>query len=89
MFIGKFVAHHTLLHCPGCGDNHVYQSDDLNQVVAWGSNYAYDVMVHIGRAMFQQHRNVTEVQEGLNRRAIVISASEVSFLAKNKGPLVR
>ena len=82
MLTGKFVAHHTLLHCPQCNDNHVYQSDDLHQIVAVGSNYAYNVIVHIGRAMFQQHRNVTEVQEDLNQRGIIISASEVSLLAK-------
>lgn len=80
--IGKFIAHHTLLHCSHCDNSTVYRSEEIHRIVPGGSSYAYDVIVHIGRAMFQRYQNIVEIQQELKHRAIDISLSEINFLAK-------
>ncbi len=77
---GPFVAHETLHQCPKCQT--VFDSDQLKRIVAPRCNIAYDVMVFIGRALFQQNRNTCEIQAELAERNVFISASEIHCLGR-------
>lgn len=78
--IGPFVAHETRLCCGQCGK--VYGSEKLTEIVAPSCNVAYDLLVFVGRALFQRYRTVEEVLGELALRNVYISASEVSYLGR-------
>ncbi len=80
LHIGKFYARHTVLICPGC--QRTYRSGQLDTLVPPGSNFGYDILVWVGRALFLRHRNEREVVNELADRNIEISSSEVSFLGR-------
>jgi hypothetical protein len=77
---GPFIAHETVLECPACGA--VFGSDALLQLVPARSNVAYDVMIFIGRALFQRHRTTEEIRTELVARNVALSASEVDYLGR-------
>lgn len=77
---GPFIAHETVLKCSACGA--VFGSDVLLQLVPARSNVAYDVMVFIGRALFQRHRTTQEIRTELVARNVALSASEVDYLGR-------
>ena len=78
--IGPFIAHETVLQCSACGD--VFGSDALLQLVPARSNVAYDVMVFVGRELFQRHRTTEEIRTELGARNVRLSASEVEYLGR-------
>ena len=75
---GPFVARQTSLHCPACSN--VFSSETLRQIVKPDCNVAYDVIVFIGRALFQRHRTAREVQDELIGKNNRISISEINYL---------
>lgn len=75
---GPFVAHESLLHCPSC--SRIFSSEALLQLVAKWCNVGYDVLVFVGRALFQRYRTIREVSAELNSRNVQISDSEISYL---------
>ncbi|MDL1960301.1 MAG: transposase [Deltaproteobacteria bacterium] len=75
---GPFVAHETLLHCPSC--SRIFGSDALLQLVPKWCNVGYDVLVYVGRALFQRYRTIQEVSTELYLRNVQISDSEISYL---------
>ncbi len=75
---GPFVAHETLLHCPSCFT--VFGSDALLHLVPKWYNVGYDVLVYVGRALFQRYRTIQEVNTELCSRNVQISDSEISYL---------
>ena len=75
---GPFVAHETLLNCPSCST--IFDSDSLLQLVPKWCNVGYDVLVYIGRALFQRYRTIQEVSTELYSRNVQISDSEISYL---------
>ena len=75
---GPFVAHETLLHCPSCSS--IFGSGALLQLVPKWCNVGYDVLVYIGRALFQRYRTIQEVSTELYSRNVHISNSEISYL---------
>jgi len=77
---GPFVAHETLLQCPKYQT--VFDSDQLRRIVPSRCNTAYDVLVFVGRALFQQYRPTCEIQAELADRNIFISAPEVHYLGR-------
>jgi hypothetical protein len=77
---GPFIAHETVLECSTCGA--AFGSDTLLQWVPTRSNVAYDVMVFIGRALFQRHRTTEETRTELVARNVALSASEVDYLGR-------
>jgi len=78
--LGPFVAHETLVRCPGCSST--FHSDHLPRLVASRSNVAYDVLVFVGRALFQRHRNSREVRAELIARNVRLSISEIEYLGR-------
>lgn len=77
---GRFVAHETVYNCPVC--LHVYVSKALLQLVAGRCNVAYDVLVFVGKALFQRYRTAEEVRTELAFRGVRLSASEINYLGR-------
>jgi hypothetical protein len=75
---GRFIAHETVRHCQAC--LHVYDSKTLLQLVASRCNVAYDVLVFVGKALFQRYRTAEEVRIELVDRGVRLSASEIDYL---------
>lgn len=77
---GPFVAHETLGICPKCSQ--VYGSGPLLNLAPKGSRVAFDVLVFVGRALFQRHLNLKEVQAKLMARNVRICTSEIEHLSR-------
>jgi hypothetical protein len=75
--IGEIQAEEVHSYCPACPELPDFRSEELHRLVASGAKFGYDVMVHIGYAMFQKYRTVEEIRLELSARQIDISASEV------------
>ncbi len=82
----EFVAVETLLFCPEHkydGNSIIkYDSTELNQIVPPYSNYAYDVLVHIGLSRFLHHKQKSEIQHELKiEYGIKISDGGITHLS--------
>lgn len=77
---GPFAARETVLFCSECGT--IYYSEGLRAIVPRGCNVGYDVLLFVGRALFQRHRTVQETLSELAERNVHISASEVNHLGR-------
>lgn len=75
---GPFVAHETVLQCQSC--LRILGSDALLQLAPKWCSVGYDVLVHVGRALFQRFRTIQEVSTELYSRNVQISNSEISYL---------
>ena len=80
LHIGIFYARQTLLICPKC--QCIYQSEELAKLVAPGSNFGYDILVYVGKALFLRHRNDREVVAELAQKNVQISTREIAYLGK-------
>ncbi|NQU65053.1 MAG: transposase [SAR324 cluster bacterium] len=70
----------TISICPKC--HCIYHSEELAKLVAPGSNFGYDVLVHVGKALFLRHRNNREVAAELAQKNVQISTGEIAYLGK-------
>ncbi len=77
---GPFVAHETLGKCSQCSQ--IYGSGSLLNLAPKGSRVAFDVLVFVGRALFQRHLNIKEVQIELMARNVRICTSEIDYLGR-------
>ena len=77
---GPFVAHETLLQCPRC--KVISSSEQLKRIVPSRCNIAYDVLVFVGRALFQRFRTSSEIRAELLERNVFISVSEIHYLGR-------
>jgi hypothetical protein len=80
--IGHFIAHETQGYCPHCADRPVFLAEELHQLVPPGARYGYDVMVHVGKALFLRCRNGREIQRELDGKNIDISLREIDYLGR-------
>jgi hypothetical protein len=80
--IGHFIAHETQLFCPHCPGRPVFLASQLHQLVPCGARYGYDVMVHVGEALFLRCRNGKEIQCELAEKNINISLREIDYLGR-------
>jgi hypothetical protein len=78
--IGQFEALETQRHCPRCGE--IYRSEELRALSPQRGQFGFDVIAHIGRALFVHCRSERAVQAELTGGNIPISISEISFLGK-------
>lgn len=78
LHIGAFSAHRTFMYCPVC--KKVHPPEELEEMVPPYSNVGYDVIVFIGRLIFQQHHTIKETIAVLESRNIHVSSSEVAYL---------
>jgi hypothetical protein len=77
---GPLIAHETIRQCPACGK--VFGSHTLLQLAPARSNVSYDVMVFVGRAMYQRHRTTEEIRAELAVRNVFLSPSEINYLGR-------
>ena len=77
---GPFMAHETLLNCPHC--NRVFTSQALRRLVAKHCNVAWDVVVFVGKSLFQRHRTTEQVRRDLQTRHMTLSPSEIEYLGR-------
>lgn len=77
---GPFKAHETLYHCRTC--RQVYRSEDLRNIVARCCNVAWDVLVFVGKSLFQRCLTTDQVCHELKLRNIDLSRSEVEYLGR-------
>ena len=82
LHVGEFIAHHTLLSCDCQSKPVIFHCEKLHSLVPKYSNFGYDVIEFIGRAVFQRFKTENEVVEELADLNISISSSEVGYLAK-------
>jgi hypothetical protein len=75
-----FIAHETILECPQCGS--LFHSEALRRLVPRCCNVAWDVLVFVGRALFEQHQNVEQVRQRLFTRHIDLCASQIEYLGQ-------
>ena len=80
--IGHFMAHETQRHCPHCVDRPIFVAEELHQLVPPGARYGYDVMVHVGKALFLRCRNSTAIQHELGEKNITLSLREIDYLGR-------
>jgi hypothetical protein len=80
--IGHFIAHETQGYCPHCVDRPVFLAEELHQLVPPGARYGYDVIVHVGKALFLRCRNGKEIQQELGEKNIDISLREIDYLGR-------
>jgi len=79
MDIGAFRARETILQ--GL-DGTVYQSRQLRTLTPYRATFGYDVLVHVGRALFMHCHNEQEIIKDLASNNVVISQREIGFLGK-------
>jgi hypothetical protein len=79
LHIGGFQAHSTFLKCH-CHTT-VYAPEKLQCLAPKHCNYGYDIMVYIGRELFTKFRTIADVKQTLNQKNVIISDSEISYLA--------
>ena len=77
---GPFKAHETLYHCREC--QQVYRSKDLRNIAAKCCNVAWDVLVSVGKSLFQRCLTTDQVCHELKLRNIELSPSEVEYLGQ-------
>lgn len=78
--IGGFTGHKTVYYCQGCG--HVFHSNELRSLIPENCNFGYDIIVFIGKSLFLRSRNYQEIRLELQQKNVLISESEIAFLAK-------
>jgi hypothetical protein len=78
--IGSFKARETIKECPQCGRQ--YRSNELSGIVPSGCNIGYDILVYVGKALFENHLPDHTIIEFLAARNIHISPSEINYLGK-------
>lgn len=77
---GPFIARETVACCHDC--RRTFDSEALQRLVPKRCNVAYDLLVFVGRALFQRYRSVCEVRLELVARNIRLSASEIGYLGR-------
>lgn len=75
-----FIAHETLLICPEC--QRTFQAEDLRRLVPSRCNVAWDVLVFVGRSLFERHRTVAQIRQALLDRNVSLCPSEVEYLGR-------
>lgn len=78
--IGEFMAIETQTACKHC--KVVFRSEQLRKLTPRRGKYGFDVIEHIGKALFLNCRNESDIQAELSSKNISISNSEIGFLGK-------
>ncbi len=82
LHIGKFNAHLTSLICRHCENETVYLCHEPQTLVPQFCNVGYDVLVYVGRNIYEKYRTAREISIDLQSKNIFLSNSEIYFLAK-------
>jgi transcription elongation factor Elf1 len=82
LHIGKFTANITFLICRNCENKATYVSHEPQTLVPEYCNFGFDVLVDVGKNVFQKYKTAKEIRHELQNKNIFISDSEVYFLTK-------
>lgn len=82
LHIGKFTAHITFKICRCCTNKNVYVSREPQQLAPKYCNFGYDILVAVGKSVYQGYRTAKEVVEEHQRKNVFLSESEIYFLTK-------
>jgi hypothetical protein len=83
MHIGHFDVHETIKICPEEQCQKKYRCFNLDQFLAPGSNYGYDVIEHVGYSVWLKSQTVEQIQADFKLNYnLRISESEIAYLAK-------
>lgn len=83
LHIGCFFAKEWLMKCSHCGNEKVYSSNELHQLVPPDSNYGYDVINLIGQLTYSENKQAREIKVILETEFNVpISVSGIEYLSK-------
>jgi len=63
-------------------ETRTYQSQTLRELTPWRCTYGYDVLVHVGYALFVHHCSEQQIIDDLARRNISVSQREIGFLGR-------
>ena len=77
---GPFIARERVLECSDCSRS--YASGALLQLAPRHCKVGYDVLVFVGRALFQRYRTAQEVRAELLDRNLHLCASEIDYLGR-------
>ncbi|MCP4373854.1 MAG: transposase [Deltaproteobacteria bacterium] len=80
MNTGPFIVHETILYCPKHGG--IHRSEDLQSLVPFKGTYGYDVLVHVGKALYLRTMNEQTIKKELKLKAINISESGIRYLGQ-------
>ena len=78
--IGDFAANITKSHCELC--HKVYGGEEIYSIIPKHSQFGFDVIEYIGRALFIEHRADEAIRESLREKNISISLREIGYLGK-------
>ena len=78
--IGKIHIQETVKQCKIC--KKTYVPEQPSQLAPQYCNFGFDIIVHVGKTVFQSHRTENEVATELRQQNVLISVREVSYLAK-------
>ena len=78
--MGALRAKEIILQRPE--DKALYRSDELKALAPYRCTFGYDVIVHVGYALFVHCRSEQEITKELAEKNISISDREISFLGK-------
>ncbi len=78
------MAYETTLYCPRHPDSGSWKSTELPKIVPSDSNFAFSVIVEVGKLRFQKNCQVAEIQLILlEKHSLEISISEIELLINN------
>jgi len=80
ILLGEPLLRHHIKKCPVCGQEYPYEQ--LNDFVPPHSNYAYDIIIEVGRERFQCHRQNKEIQKDIQSHyGLTLPESSINDLA--------
>ena len=78
--IGKIHVYKTVKQCKLC--KKIYTPEQPGQLAPQYCNFGFDVLVYVGKAVFQGHLTETEIAMELRDQNVLIAEREISYLAK-------
>ena len=82
MDIGPFHAKETILQCPK--DKTIFHSEQLRKLTPLKGTFGFDVIVHVGKALFMYSQNNQSIMKDLASQNIPISEREISYLVPER-----
>lgn len=77
--IGLFRAKETILRD---ARGNVYHSERLRTLTPYRCTYGYDVLVHVGYALFVHSRTEQQIREELGRKNVLMSPRQIGYLGQ-------
>ena len=80
LHLGTFLLYEVRKYCPVCSA--IYRCTKIDNLVAPGSNFGYDILEYIGRAVWSDLKTVEKIRNELVQKNVSISEREIAYLAK-------